>query len=54
MFQGLVVFGIGGIVLVAAYLGILRRRQRYEETVAPEDRLSDEDFRRIEFGDDGP
>jgi len=52
MFQGILVFAVGGIVLVGAYLVVIGKRRAYEETEPEADRLSDEDFRRIEFGDE--
>jgi hypothetical protein len=52
MFQGLLIFAIAGLVLIGAYFAIVSRRRAYEATEAPEDQLSDEEFRRIEFGDD--
>lgn len=52
MFQGLLIFALAAVVLVGAYFAIVKRRREYEATEAPEDRLSDEEFRRIEFGDD--
>ena len=52
MFQGVLIFALAGLVLVVAYLAIVRRRRAFEATEAPEDRLTDEEFRRIEFGDD--
>ena len=52
MFQGILIFAIAGVVLVVAFLAIINKRRAYEATEAPEDQLSDEEFRRIEFGDD--
>lgn len=51
MFQGLLIFALTGIVLVGVFVVILGRRRTYEEQ-DPADVLSDEEFRRIEFGDD--
>ena len=51
MFQGILIFAIGGLVLIAAFAVILGRRREYEATGDPADRLTDEEFRRIEFGD---
>jgi hypothetical protein len=50
--MGFLIFGIAGLVLIVAFLAILNNRREYAEDEAPEDRLSDEDFRRIEFGDE--
>lgn len=52
MFQGLLVFGIGAIVLVVAYFAIVNQRRERREELPPEDRLTDEQFRRIEFRDE--
>lgn len=52
MFQGILIFAIAAVVLVVAYLSIVNRRREYEATGNPEDELTDEQFRRIEFGDD--
>ena len=52
MYQGLLIFAIGGVLLVVAYLVILDRRKQYQETVPPEDLLTDEEFRKFEYGDD--
>jgi hypothetical protein len=52
MFQGMLIFGIAGIVLIYAALAATNKRREYESTVAPEDRLTDEQFRKIEYGDD--
>jgi len=52
MYQGLIIFALGGVLLVGAYFVILGRRRQYEETGSPEDILTDEEFRKIEYGDD--
>ena len=52
MFQGLLIFAVVGVVLIGAFVALMNKRKAYEADEAPEDRLSDEDFRRIEFGDD--
>lgn len=52
MYQGLLAFGIGAIVLVVAFFAIANQRRTRREELPPEDRLSDEEFRRIEFGDE--
>ncbi|MFM7510120.1 MAG: hypothetical protein ACKO5A_11320 [Actinomycetota bacterium] len=52
MFQGIAIFAIGGLVLIAAFAVLMGRRRQYEESGSPEDRLTDEEFRRIEFGDE--
>ena len=52
MFQGILIFAIGGIVLIGAFAVIIGRRRQYEDSGSPEDRLTDEQFRRIEFGDE--
>lgn len=50
--MGFLIFGIAGIVLIVAFMAIINNRREHESDEAPEDRLSDEDFRRIEFGDE--
>jgi len=45
-------FAIAGLVLIGAFAMILKQRRQYTADEAPEDRLSDEEFRRIEFGDE--
>ncbi len=50
--MGFLIFGIVGLVLVVAFIAVLNNRREYSADEAPEDRLSDEDFRRIEFGDE--
>ncbi|MFM7068974.1 MAG: hypothetical protein ACKOYM_05870 [Actinomycetes bacterium] len=52
--QGVLIFGLGGLVLVGAFVVMIGRRREYQATGAPEDVLTDEEFRRIEYGDDAP
>ena len=52
MFYGILIFGIAGLVLIGAYMAMMNRRREYEATEPEEDRLTDEQFRRIEFGDE--
>jgi hypothetical protein len=52
VFQGFLLFGLAAILLVIAFFAMRSRRERYEEAAPEEDRLSDEEFRRIEFGDE--
>lgn len=52
MFQGILIFALVGIVLIGAFAAVLGRRRAYQESAGPEDRLTDEEFRRIEYGDD--
>ncbi|CAN5677428.1 hypothetical protein BH10ACT3_BH10ACT3_12130 [soil metagenome] len=52
MFQGILLFAVFGLVLVVAYVALIGRRKDYEADESDADRLSDEDFRRIEFGDE--
>lgn len=52
MFQGILIFAIGGLLLIAAFAVLVGRRRRYEESGSPEDQLTDAEFRRIEFGDE--
>ena len=52
MFLGIVIFFIAAILVAAAFVVVIGRRRDYEATGSPDDELSDEEFRRIEFGDD--
>ncbi len=52
MFQGILIFGIAGIVLVGAFFAMNTKRRERASTLAPEDQLTDEQFRKIEYGDD--
>ncbi|MEZ5238916.1 MAG: hypothetical protein R2716_08175 [Microthrixaceae bacterium] len=52
MFQGILIFGIAGVVVIIAYVAMVSNRRREESSLAPEDRLTDEQFRNVEFGDD--
>lgn len=52
MFYGILIFAIAAVLVVVAYFAMTAKRRAYEADEAPEDRLSDEDFRRIEFGDE--
>lgn len=52
MFQGILVFGIAAIVVAVAYVAMVSNRRRSEAELPPEDRLTDEQFRKIEYGDD--
>jgi hypothetical protein len=52
MFQGLLIFAIAGVVLIGAFFVLIGRRHQYEESGSPEDVLTDEEVRRIEFGDE--
>ncbi len=52
MWQGILIFGIAGVVVAIAYAAMLTNRRRDRENLPPEDRLTDEQFRRVEFGED--
>jgi hypothetical protein len=52
MFQGILIFAIFGLILIAAYVVIAGRRRAETAEEPEEDRLTDEQFRRIEFGDE--
>lgn len=52
MILGLAIFAILAVVVVGAFVATTARRRAYDETLAPEDQLTDEQFRQIEFGDD--
>ncbi len=50
--QGILIFGIAGVVVIIAYVAMVSNRRREQDDLPPEDRLSDEEFRRVEYGDD--
>ena len=50
--MGFLIFAIAGLVLIGAFVMLLNQRREYTADEAAEDRLSDEEFRRIEFGDE--
>jgi hypothetical protein len=53
MFLGIVIFFVAAILLVGAFVVLSGRRREYEDSGAPGDRgMTDEEFRRIEFGDE--
>ena len=52
MFQGILIFAIAAVLVAVAFFVIIGRRRDYEATGSPDDELTDEEFRRIEFGDD--
>ena len=52
MFQGLLIFFIAAVLVAVAFFVIIGRRRTYEDTGNPADDLTDEEFRRIEFGDE--
>ncbi|HMR94698.1 MAG TPA: hypothetical protein PKA87_03725 [Microthrixaceae bacterium] len=52
MFLGMIIFAVLGVVLVGAWIAMSGKRRDYESTGNPNDDLTDEQFRRIEFGDD--
>ena len=52
MFLGIVIFFVAAVLVAVAYFVTVGRRREYEATGSPQDELTDEEFRRIEFGDD--
>ena len=50
--RGVLVFGLAALVLVAAFVVVVGRRRDYEAQGSDADVLTDEEFRRIEFGDE--
>lgn len=50
--MGFLIFGLAGLVLVVAFVALLGKRRDYTADESPEDQLTDEQFRRIEFGDE--
>lgn len=51
-FQGLLLFGVVAVLIVVVFFVVVRRRHEYEEADPENPGLSDEEFRRIEYGDD--
>lgn len=54
MFLGIGIFAVVAVIVVVAWLMTTAKRRNYESKLAPEDQLTDEQFRRIEYGDDEP
>ena len=52
MFLGIGLFAIAAVLVVVAFVALRGQRRDYEATGSPEDELTDEEFRRIEFGDE--
>jgi hypothetical protein len=52
MFLGIGIFAVVAVVVVVAWLMTSAKRRNHESNLAPEDQLTDEQFRRIEYGDD--
>lgn len=52
MFLGIGIFAIAAVLVIVAFVAMRGQRKGYEDTGNPDDELTDEQFRRIEFGDD--
>lgn len=52
--DGALIFALAGVLLIVVFAVIVMNRLKADRDEAPEDQLSDEQFRKIEFGDDGP
>lgn len=52
MFPGILIFGIAGVVIIIAYIAMISNRRREKSELPPEDQLTDEQFRKIEYGED--
>lgn len=52
VFLGIGIFALFGLILIGVYFATRSERREYEDTGNPDDELSDEQFRRIEFGDE--
>ena len=52
MVYGVIIFAVAAVLVIVAYVSMTNRRREETSSEAPEDRLSDEEFRRIEFGDE--
>ena len=52
VFLGIGIFAVVGLILIGVWFALRGQRRDYENTGNPEDELTDEEFRRIEFGDE--
>ena len=52
MFLGIGLFALAAVLAVVAWAAIRGQRRDHESTGNPEDELTDEQYRRIEFGDE--
>ncbi len=52
MFLGIGILAIAAVLVIVAFVAMRGQRKDYEHTGNPEDELTDEQFRRIEYGDD--
>lgn len=52
MFLGIGVLAVAAVLAVVAFVAMRDRRKDYEGTGNPADELTDEQFRRIEYGDE--
>jgi hypothetical protein len=50
--SGFLIFAVFGVVLIGAFFVMLGKRRDYDANETEADKLSDADFRRIEFGDE--
>ncbi len=49
---GIGIFALFGLILIGVWFALRDKRRDYEDTGNPDDELTDEQFRRIEFGDE--
>ncbi len=52
VFLGIGIFAVVGLILIGVWFAMRGQRRDYEDTGNPEDELTDEQFRKIEFGDE--
>ena len=52
VFLGIGIFAVVGLILIGVWFAMRGQRRDYEHTGNPEDELTDEQFRKIEFGDE--
>ncbi|MEI7887999.1 MAG: hypothetical protein WCJ04_11450 [Actinomycetes bacterium] len=50
--MGFLLFALFGLLLIGVFFVLLGRRRDYDANETEADKLSDADFRRIEFGDE--
>ena len=52
MFLGMGIFAVTAVVVVIIWVAMASQRRNAERDLPPEDQLTDDEFRRIEYGDD--
>ena len=49
---GIGIFALFGLILIGVWFSLRDKLRHYKDTGNPDDELTDEQFRRIEFGDE--